>query len=198
MAQPYSSLQSWNLLHTSRYSWQFRSHIFRLHEDVRISRSRIGNIVVCGRTCESSRRVVVSGALQQGLTWLQIIVLCIYRVTLHPLAKYPGPLLAKLTTLRGAYYAYHGDMHLDIERCHQKYGESSYPGRATLLTSLLANSYDTVQTHSWWTPQMDSMVFCFTSYSVSQVFVWPEQISTATWRKSRNQNPTWFMVWRTS
>lgn len=55
----------------------------------------------------------------------QIILLCIYRLTLHPYAKYPGPILAKLTSLRAAYYAHTGDMHLDIERCHQKYGESS-------------------------------------------------------------------------
>ncbi|KAE9367264.1 cytochrome P450 [Stipitochalara longipes BDJ] len=52
-----------------------------------------------------------------------IILLSIYRLALHPYAKYPGPLLGKLTSLRAAYYAHNGDMHLDIERCHQKYGK---------------------------------------------------------------------------
>jgi hypothetical protein len=67
------------------------------------------------------------GSLCSELTQQQIILLSIYRLTLHPYAKYPGPLLGKLTSLRAAYYAHNGDMHLDIERCHQKYGEVSVP-----------------------------------------------------------------------
>jgi hypothetical protein len=63
--------------------------------------------------------------LRLELTHRQIILLCIYRLTLHPYAKYPGPILAKLTSLRAVHYAHTGDMHLDIERCHQKYGETS-------------------------------------------------------------------------
>jgi hypothetical protein len=54
----------------------------------------------------------------------QVISLSIYRLTLHPYAKYPGPFLAKLTTLYAVYYAYTGEMHLDIERCHKRYGKS--------------------------------------------------------------------------
>jgi hypothetical protein len=62
-------------------------------------------------------------------------------LTLHPYAKYPGPLLAKLTSFYATYYAYTGDMHLDIERCHQKYGEPPIPARATLLTNPQANLF---------------------------------------------------------
>ncbi|KUJ22174.1 cytochrome P450 [Mollisia scopiformis] len=60
-----------------------------------------------------------------ALTYLaaHIVVFCLYRVTLHPYAKYPGPFLAKFTSLYGAYHAYHGDIHLDVERCHKKYGK---------------------------------------------------------------------------
>ncbi|CAG8974862.1 hypothetical protein HYALB_00000477 [Hymenoscyphus albidus] len=46
----------------------------------------------------------------------------VYRLTLHPLAKYPGPFLAKVTSLYSAYRGWHGDIHLDIVRCHSKYG----------------------------------------------------------------------------
>lgn len=40
----------------------------------------------------------------------------------HPYAKYPGPLLAKLTNLYGLYHAYVGDLHLDVWRYHERYG----------------------------------------------------------------------------
>lgn len=65
-----------------------------------------------------------------------IILLCVYRLRFHPYAKYPGPILGKLTTLRAAYYAYTGDMHLDMERCHQKYGKFvQYRPNAILVNS---------------------------------------------------------------
>ncbi|PYI05337.1 cytochrome P450 [Aspergillus sclerotiicarbonarius CBS 121057] len=62
-------------------------------------------------------------------TWTIVLVLslsaashCIYQIYFHPLAKYPGPLLAKFTFARAAYYAWKGNIHLDMWRCHQKYG----------------------------------------------------------------------------
>lgn len=48
--------------------------------------------------------------------------LAVYRVYFHPLAKYPGPLLAKVTDLYQTYHALKGDRHLDFWRCHEKYG----------------------------------------------------------------------------
>ena len=53
---------------------------------------------------------------------IQLVARCIYRLKYHPLAKYPGPLLAKITNLHGAYHALRGDLHLDMQRCHEKYG----------------------------------------------------------------------------
>ncbi|ORY69073.1 putative cytochrome P450 [Pseudomassariella vexata] len=47
----------------------------------------------------------------------------VYRAFFHPLAKYPGPLLSKFTNLYSAYHAWKGDIHLDVLRCHQKYGD---------------------------------------------------------------------------
>ncbi len=64
----------------------------------------------------------IAAALGCGL----LIYFCscaIYGVFLHPLAKYPGPWLAEVSHAYNFYHAYKGDLHLDILRCHQKYGE---------------------------------------------------------------------------
>ncbi|KAF2724732.1 benzoate 4-monooxygenase cytochrome-like protein P450 [Polychaeton citri CBS 116435] len=45
-----------------------------------------------------------------------------YRVLLHPLSKYPGPLIAKITDLHSTYYAWRGDRHLQFYAWHQRYG----------------------------------------------------------------------------
>ncbi|KAL5333909.1 cytochrome P450 [Aspergillus crustosus] len=46
----------------------------------------------------------------------------LYFVYFHPLAKYPGPFLSKITTARAAYHAWKGDLHLDMWPCHRQYG----------------------------------------------------------------------------
>jgi hypothetical protein len=51
-----------------------------------------------------------------------ILGVIVYRLTFHPLAKYPGPFLAKITDVYLAYYAWKGDRHLEFYRCHGKYG----------------------------------------------------------------------------
>lgn len=51
-----------------------------------------------------------------------LLGLAIYRIFLHPLAKYPGPLLAKITDLYQTYHALKGDRHLEFYRIHEKYG----------------------------------------------------------------------------
>lgn len=45
-----------------------------------------------------------------------------HRLFFHSLAKYPGPWLAKVTNLYSGYHAWKGDLHLDMWRCHEKYG----------------------------------------------------------------------------
>lgn len=52
----------------------------------------------------------------------QLLGIGIYRLTLHPLAKYPGPLLGKLTGFYSVYQAYSGERHLDFYKLHKKYG----------------------------------------------------------------------------
>ena len=52
------------------------------------------------------------------------IFLVVYRLYFHPLAKYPGPFLARCTSWYGAYQSYTGNIHLDVQRCHEKYGKT--------------------------------------------------------------------------
>ncbi|KAH8812508.1 cytochrome protein [Xylogone sp. PMI_703] len=54
---------------------------------------------------------------------LKVLAKCIYRVTLHPYARYPGPFLAKFTNAYAAYHSWKGDLHIDIWRCHENYGD---------------------------------------------------------------------------
>ncbi len=48
----------------------------------------------------------------------------IYRLTLHPLAEYPGPLLGRLTDWYSVWYIWSGDRHINFYQIHQKYGKS--------------------------------------------------------------------------
>ncbi|KAL4945563.1 hypothetical protein BDV06DRAFT_184518 [Aspergillus oleicola] len=55
--------------------------------------------------------------------FLWIASVCIYRLYFHPLAKYPGPLLARLTTLYGAYHGWKGDFSTKLYELHERYGD---------------------------------------------------------------------------
>jgi hypothetical protein len=54
---------------------------------------------------------------------LYFICHLVYDICFHPYAKYPGPFLAKFTDLYAGYHAWKGDIHLDMWRCHQIYGD---------------------------------------------------------------------------
>ena len=56
------------------------------------------------------------------LSFSFFLLLAIYRLTLHPLAKYPGPLLAKITELYPLYRSIIGDRHVTFWRLHKQYG----------------------------------------------------------------------------
>ncbi|KAL9046191.1 MAG: hypothetical protein Q9214_000911 [Letrouitia sp. 1 TL-2023] len=52
----------------------------------------------------------------------QLLTLACYQLTLHPLAKFPGPLIARVTDWCSVYTACGGDYrHLDFYKLHQKY-----------------------------------------------------------------------------
>ena len=46
----------------------------------------------------------------------------IYNLKYHPYASYPGPFWARISPLYSLLHAYRGDLHLDVTRCHEKYG----------------------------------------------------------------------------
>jgi hypothetical protein len=58
-----------------------------------------------------------------GAGALYATAVVIYRIFFHPLAKYPGPLLAKVTDAYQLYHAYMGNRHLEFYRMHEKYGK---------------------------------------------------------------------------
>ncbi|KAK8076208.1 cytochrome P450 [Apiospora phragmitis] len=58
-----------------------------------------------------------------GALSLVVLAKLTYLAFFHPLAKYPGPFLAKFTDAYGAYHGWKGDIHLDMWRAHQKYGD---------------------------------------------------------------------------
>jgi hypothetical protein len=59
------------------------------------------------------------------VTWILIII--VYRLHFHPLAKVPGPKIAAITWLYQTYYSLVGGsrFYLQIEHLHQTYGTVS-------------------------------------------------------------------------
>ena len=57
-----------------------------------------------------------------GLLFYSCLVV-LYRLRFHPLAKYPGPWLARITSLYALYHAWRGDRHVNFHRCHERYGD---------------------------------------------------------------------------
>ncbi|KAL4966559.1 cytochrome P450 [Aspergillus stella-maris] len=53
------------------------------------------------------------------LYWMQVVV---YNLYLHPLASYPGPLLARSSLIWRFYYTLGGRFHLAIDHGHKQYG----------------------------------------------------------------------------
>ncbi|KAK8022508.1 cytochrome P450 [Apiospora rasikravindrae] len=58
-----------------------------------------------------------------GALTLIVLAKLTYLAFFHPLARYPGPFLAKFTDAYGAYHGWKGDIHLDMWRAHQTYGD---------------------------------------------------------------------------
>ena len=56
------------------------------------------------------------------ISYLTVII--IYNLKYHPYARYPGPFLARISPLHALLHAYRGDLHLDVTRCHERYGMS--------------------------------------------------------------------------
>lgn len=53
---------------------------------------------------------------------IKVFLVLLYRLTLHPLAKYPGPVWGKVTDLYVVWHIWNGDRHLDLYELHDRYG----------------------------------------------------------------------------
>lgn len=62
--------------------------------------------------------------LLAALFFMYLVLCCIYRLTFHPLAKFPGPKLAAITSLWAAYYDLRKNPSLakKLPALHDKYG----------------------------------------------------------------------------
>lgn len=63
-----------------------------------------------------------SVAVLFGAALVSLFAYVVYDLCIHPLAKYPGPLLGRLTQWYDVYHAYKGDKHVLFYRLHQQYG----------------------------------------------------------------------------
>ena len=73
-----------------------------------------------GKLSLSPQTVVENAAVTAATLFLSIAT---YRLSpWHPLARYPGPLLHRLTKLRVAYASWFGTNFRDIKAMHEKYG----------------------------------------------------------------------------
>ena len=91
-----------------------------------------------------------------GLFWSTLVTsILAYRVSpWHPLAKYPGPHLCKLTKFHLAYVSLAGKQHLYYYELHQKYGNVVRVGRLNLLhhrisVSSFCRSQRTIYSRGW-------------------------------------------------
>lgn len=65
---------------------------------------------------------VFSAGYELSDTTIQCTIVYGYRVLTHPLRKYPGPLIARMTDWYGAFYALQKSLHIVTYEDHQRYG----------------------------------------------------------------------------
>ncbi|KAI1877508.1 hypothetical protein JX265_003516 [Neoarthrinium moseri] len=69
---------------------------------------------------ELSPTFIAACGIVAGIAYLFLLVL--YRLHFHPLSSYPGPVVARLSDLFGAFYAYSTSLHLRTLKDHDDYG----------------------------------------------------------------------------
>lgn len=66
--------------------------------------------------------IALAGVVFSAAAICYLIAICIYRITFHPLAKFPGPKLNAISALPGIYSLLRGRLPLDNKLLHDKYG----------------------------------------------------------------------------
>ncbi|KAF2258735.1 cytochrome P450 [Lojkania enalia] len=98
--------------------------------------------------------------VQQILIWTPValvayfVLLSIYRITLHPLAKYPGPLLWRISPIPSCVSLLRGRISFDYRSIHDKYGPvvRVMPNELSFNT---AKAWDDIYGHRIGLPNMD-------------------------------------------
>ncbi|KAF2793401.1 cytochrome P450 [Melanomma pulvis-pyrius CBS 109.77] len=80
-----------------------------------------------------------------GLLVLRCVLVWSYRILFHPLHPYPGPFIAKLTDIYGAYHAFRRELHWITQRDHEKYGSVIRQGPNKLVFNSVAAIHDIYQ-----------------------------------------------------
>ncbi|KIW99847.1 uncharacterized protein Z518_10775 [Rhinocladiella mackenziei CBS 650.93] len=88
---------------------------------------------------------------------LSVILLCFYRICLHPLAQFPGPFISKITDWSIVFQAASGDRHIETWTEHEKYGSIVRIGPNTLsfntvtaLKTIYSSRKANVQKANWY------------------------------------------------
>ncbi|KAI1074067.1 cytochrome P450 [Whalleya microplaca] len=92
--------------------------------------------------------MALPGILASALSYVSLllilygVLLCIYRTLLHPLQKYPGPFLAKMSDIHNGYFAMRKCLHLVSKDDHLKYGPVIRHGPNKLLFNTVKALHD--------------------------------------------------------
>lgn len=80
-----------------------------------------GEVLDLATTCTGSFRCSSAIAFLV-VAFATTLSYAVYQLYFHPLARYPGPVLGRLTQWYDVYHAYIGDKHILFYQLHQKYG----------------------------------------------------------------------------
>ena len=108
-----------------------------------------------------------------------------YRLSpFHPLANYPGPVLAKSSKIWGAYHSAIGDQHRCLKRLHDRYGDvvrigsrPHPPFETPSLTFLQAPMNYPFATHPLSTPYSAKVVFPKVQVCANRALCWKTCLS---------------------
>ena len=78
-----------------------------------------------------------------------MLAVVLYRLFLHPLAKYPGPRFAAITDWYSVYHCWIGDRHIDLYRLHLKHGQFDHPNAAQQSVNFNEPQAYTIQARSY-------------------------------------------------
>ncbi|KAF7959196.1 hypothetical protein EAE96_002711 [Botrytis aclada] len=70
------------------------------------------------------------------------IIVWTYRLFFHPLSRYPGPWLAKVSDIYGAYHNYRGQLHIESHKAHERYGKFVRQGPNKLIVNSQEGLYN--------------------------------------------------------